>query len=169
MRKQLMPIANSNELLFFQGVVDFNIVSELLNKLEDVVRPLGIEKLRYKRLFSSVVEILENIQMHGIKTDAGPNPSFKLSFKNNEFIIESCNVIQEIDKETLINKIEYLNNNLPNLSEMFNMNLMNKKLSAKGGAGLGLYIVRRNSNNKISYKTEQINNKYSHFCITVIL
>jgi hypothetical protein len=164
-----MPTTNNSELLYFQGVVTFDIVSDLLNKLEESVKPLGIEKLRYKRLFSTAVEILENIQMHSMKLTEGPHPSFRLSFKNNEFKIESCNIIQSSDRANLVDKIEYLNNNLPNLSEMFNMNLMNKNLSEKGGAGLGLYIIRRNSTEKISYKTEPINDNHFYFCITVIV
>lgn len=169
MRKQLMPTTNCSELLYFQGVVTFDTVSGLLTKLEDSVKPLGIEKLRYKRLFSTAVEILENIQMHSLKLEEGPYPSFRLSFRNNEFLIESCNIIQSSDRENLVGKIEYLNNNLPNLSEMFSMNLMNKNLSEKGGAGLGLYIIRRNSAEKISYKTEPINDKQFYFCISVVV
>ena len=164
-----MPLTNDSELLFFQGVLTFDIVSNLLIKLEESVKPLGIEKLRYKRLFSSAVEILENIQMHGIANENGPCPSFKLIYRNNDLIIESCNVLQSTDKNALIEKIEYLNNNLPNLSEMFNLNLMNKKLSEKGGAGLGLYIIRRNSVEKINYKTETIDDKLSYFCISVTI
>lgn len=164
-----MPTTNCFELLYFQGVVTFDTVSGLLTKLEEVVRPLGIEKLRYKRLFSTAVEILENIQMHSVKIENGPFPSFRLSFKENEFVIDSCNIIYSSDRETLIDKIDYLNNNLPNLSEMFSMNLINKNLSDKGGAGLGLYIIRRNSSEKISYKTEPINDKHYYFCISVIV
>ena len=49
---------------------------------------------------------------------------------------------------------------------MFSLNLMNRELSAKGGAGLGLYIISRNSTSEISYKTEEIDSDYSHFCIS---
>ncbi|MDD4746812.1 MAG: DUF6272 family protein [Salinivirgaceae bacterium] len=164
-----MSIINPTELLFFQGIITFGVVSELLNKLEDIVLPLSIEKLRYKRLFSSAVEILENIQMHSIVNSDYPKPTFKLSLVNKEFRIESCNIMRNEDRENLEEKIHYLNKNLPNLSEMFSLNLMNRKLSEKGGAGLGLYIIRRNSAHEISFKTEGIDNDYAYFCISVLI
>ncbi|HON18915.1 MAG TPA: DUF6272 family protein [Salinivirgaceae bacterium] len=168
MRKSKFKNKDS-EIFFYQGPLSFDRITALLVDFEKIIKCYPVEKVRIKRLFSTAVEILENMQMHGVKYTEPLYPYFRVLYNNNLFCIESGNLMATSEVKFLQHNIDFLNQNFPSLTDVIKGNLLNRELSQKGGAGLGLYIVRRNSQGDIIYKSEMFDQNLSIFIIQVYI
>ncbi len=157
------------EVYYYQGPLTFDRITIILSEFEKALLGFHIETKRFKRLFSTTVEMLENIQMHGMVYNQKNYPYFRVLYKDGIFTLEAANLMESAHVHSLKEKIDALNNEFPSLRELFKGPLMNNELSIKGGAGLGLYIIRRNILGDISYKIEPYIGGISVFVLKVFL
>jgi hypothetical protein len=134
-------------------------------ELETVLPEKGVKKGIIKRIFSLIIEALQNIRLHGASDTEGEQASFYFIAKNDEvFRIMTANIIRKDVIEKVQTRIEKINSlDRPGLKELYMDTLTDGQRSSKGGAGLGFITVAMKAKSKLDYSFEQLNDEYSKF------
>lgn len=168
----LMDMEHRNILVSHFGTFSQELVMGLSQGVEDLLVSIGDKKLIIKRMFSILIEGLQNIRIHGERekiTDrqlsylvlAGDQRSYKLIMAN---IIKS----EEVSRVTgFIDKINGYSED--ELKDIYTSVLSNEFLSQKGGAGLGFITTRMKSGKSLGYDFFQLNDEQSLFSLEVEL
>ncbi|MDA9563177.1 DUF6272 family protein [Flavobacteriales bacterium] len=134
-------------------------------ELEEMLPEKGVKKGIIKRIFSLIIEALQNIRLHGGKDDSGEQTCFYFIAKNDElFKIMTANIIHKdvIEKvQTRIDKINTLDR--AGLKEFYMDTLTDGQRSSKGGAGLGFITVAMKAKSNIDYTFDALNDEYYKF------
>eukprot|EP01156_Anaeramoeba_ignava_P007431 Anaeramoba_ignava/a352048_10.p1 GENE.a352048_10~~a352048_10.p1 ORF type:complete len:167 (-),score=11.32 a352048_10:328-828(-) len=164
----MREVINHN-ILSYEGYLTYDQINTLLEELQSKLDEYSTDTIFKKRLYSSAVEALENILRHSQKSpQKGYPPRFDVqSVDDATFQIEICNLVTKQQKSELKERIDFINNNFGQLKSIFAKKLRNSHISEEGGAGLGMYIIGKNSSNKLTYKFTKINEKQSYFCLTI--
>lgn len=173
----------SKELIHYSNFTEYNIVlhhfgsfsRDLVNGLTETVESIMIEnndsKKSIKRVFTILIEGLQNIINHGEKNELGEQPAYLIVMSNNDnYRIVMGNYVNHIEVNQLDNYLKRLND-LPEveLKELY-MNVLNNNLfSSKGGAGLGFLTMRIKSENPITYRFEKVNEVFSFFTYEIVI
>lgn len=152
---------------FDQNITD-NILSLSENKLEKEEQSSKIKK----RVYSILVECLQNITRH--QDDAKDETThglglFVLQKKEENYYITTGNLIENTNIETIKKLIEKINGlEKDELKQYYKEVLEEGSLSDKGGAGLGLIDMARKSGNKLLYEFRPVGPHYSYFYLHTI-
>lgn len=151
------------------GVFSQDLIDSLATGVEDLMVSFGDGKKVMKRVFSILIEGLQNIRIHGEKDEFDRQLAFLLFAKNNlSYKIVFGNIIQNEDREILTSYLEKINNlDKDELKELYCSILGNGYISKKGGAGLGFLTMRMRSENKLSYTIENLDETKSLFTVEV--
>ncbi len=163
----------AESVLFFshKGVIDFNIIEDILKKIREKREFRDLNKVTGKRVYSVIVECLENIVNHSAKVsipDQGLWPYISVEDQDNKIIVRSGNLIEEEKKENLRSFIDKLNkNNEGELLALYEKIMCEEMKQGKNGAGLGFLIMRLKSGNDILYSFSQAESKFLFFDIQI--
>jgi hypothetical protein len=140
------------------GEFSQDLVNSLSTGVEELMLNSGDKKGVVKRMFSILVEGLQNIRIHGSKDEFGNQISFLLVIQEaNKYKVVFSNLVDEAHIKKVVERIDTLNNlEIPQIKEMYMEVLSNGIMSNKGGAGLGFITMALKSKNKINYKSEKI-------------
>jgi len=143
--------ADNQVLISFFGHFSQDTVNRLLEQLEGHLNRINEAKRPTKRIFSIVVEGLQNILLHGMSTvDDHRLGFFTLSKNAKGYNIYFGNLISEIDYSKMSKELDKINNfSALELKEYHKEVLFKGTISRKGGAGLGLIITGMKSNSKM--------------------
>lgn len=163
-------VIKENILLIYSNLFEQNSLVRLISVLKSQKYSALVFK---KRIISAMIELLQNIILHGKIEMNGKISSpgiFYISKQNdNIYYLNSVNYVTEEKKEKLIEKLEYLNNSTDKeINEYYNKQLFNFTEDDKN-AGLGLIELRMRSKNKLEYSFFEFNDKYSLFLLTIKL
>lgn len=154
-------------LIEYHGSIRYETIGELIHLFKQQVPRLGIPLNTYKKILLIIIEALENMMKHSedstpAKHDASPELSLK--FRNNQFVIETCNSIHSGHIQSLKARIDFLNNlDQTGLKKLYKETITNGVFTKSGGAGLGLIEIVKISCNPIQYEFELLNKEYSCF------
>jgi len=152
-------------LLIYQGLFDQDMIKSVLSMTEKKLTQELVEESIKKRLFNIMVEGLQNICKHQIKTgDSNENPMLIISQSNEFFFVITGNLIADGKiniVETKINQVNGLDKD--ELKELYKKSRLSSVISEVGGAGLGFIDIARKSGNKIDFKFYPIGNGISFF------
>ena len=160
-------------ILTFEGEMTFETIENLLAQYKDKIDSYGVDMVIHKRLYSILVECLENTYRHKILVNNSPkHPPIEFSLKSTEFFfkIEIGNYINKKNTGKLIEEINIVNTLDRNgLNKLYRDSISKARISEKGGAGLGIIEIARNSRQKINYKLETAegDQTFFKFIITV--
>ena len=143
----------SKLLLSHFGTFSQNLVSSLSESAERLLSSKNIEKTVVKRVFSIMIEGLQNIRMHGEVDDTERQLGFVILSESKSFInISLANVIDPDDFCKVDEYIEEINNYTEEeLRETYLSVLTNEFVSHKGGAGLGFITTRLKSGQPLKH------------------
>ncbi len=153
------------------GVFSQDLINSIANGVEEIMISSGDTKKKIKRVFSILIEGLQNIRSHGEKDELNRQLAFLFLCKNTaSYKIVFGNIIQNEDRENLIEYLERINR-LENqeLKDLYINVLTNGFLSLKGGAGLGFLMMRIKSENTLNYSIENLDSTKSLFMVEVVL
>ena len=153
------------------GVFSQDLINSIANGVEEIMISSGDTKKVIKRVFSILIEGLQNIRSHGEKDELNRQLAFLFLCKNKaSYKIVFGNIIQNEDRENLIEYLERINR-LENqeLKDLYINVLTNGFLSLKGGAGLGFLMMRIKSENTLNYSIENLDSTKSLFMVEVVL
>jgi hypothetical protein len=147
-----------SESLFLEyaGMVDYKMIDRILKKFKSNRDFLKLNKPTSKRVYSILVECLENIAKHSVKHSPlrkhVPDPKITVIKSGNKIIIESGNAVTIENKNDLISRIDQIN--LIDETALYRLyeQKINKELNQEEtGAGLGFMVMKLKSGNRIIY------------------
>ncbi len=163
-------ILKENVLLVYSNLFE----QDSLVRLISVLKSQKYSALAFKkRIISAMIELLQNIILHGKININGKESSpgiFYISKKNeNIYKLNSVNYIEKTKIDKLKNKITVLNKmNDQEVEDFYNKQLFNFT-EDNDSAGLGLIELRMRSKNPLDFNFFDLDNNYSLFLITVTL
>jgi hypothetical protein len=141
-------------LLTHYGIFSQDLVNSLSESIEETLTSAGEKKQLIKRIFSILIEGLQNIRVHGSFDDEGKQYAFVLmSKKGEQYTIQFGSLIENEKVQNLQNRFILLNSlDDISLKELYMSTLTNGEVSATGNAGLGFITMRMKSKQLIEAK-----------------
>jgi len=151
------------------GEFSQELVNSLSISVENMMIESGDKKSVVKRMFSILVEGLQNIRIHGARDEEGSQVSFVIILQEPErYKIAMSNLVKLSQINIITSRIDKLNEmDLIQIKERYMEVLSNGIMSNKGGAGLGFITMALKSKNKLNYTSEPIGDDL--FALTIEL
>lgn len=163
----LMTTTKFETILSYKGKISFEVIEDILSQFKDCMVQNSIDPVVKKRLFSILVECMENTYRHNIEMNgAGKHLQIELNLAHvdDSFLIEIGNYIKSENLAKLIERVELVNSlNLEELNKLYRQSISTARISDKGGAGLGLIEIARNSRHTIKYRVSEQSNDVLFF------
>ena len=167
--RDFAKVPGSELILSNCGNLSEDDVDDILHFVEKKLQSDGEPKSLIKKIFTIVVESLQNIRIHGTDDSEGVKASFIVIGKEtSEYQIWVGNLAANTivgDIKTSISKIKDLKPEA--IREIYLNSLSYGKLTEKGGGGLGLITIALKSDNKLRFKFEKINDNLTLFNLNV--
>ncbi len=168
-----MTHLEKENILQYTGVLSFLKINELLDHYRKEVQDLALHQTIQKRLYAILVEALENAYRHRINEDAEDAVNRVDCVVNcyadySEVVVG--NLVLSETAQVLKAKIERINSlDHEGVNLLYREAIAQAKISPKGGAGLGLIEIARNSRFQINYqmKDDRDGMVYFKFVITI--
>lgn len=153
------------------GVFSQDFINSIATSVEELMVSFGDEKKVIKRVFSILIEGLQNVRLHGENDDFGRQLAFLFLSKNEtSYKIVFGNIILKSDQAKLSSYLDHINGlEKEPLKEMYCKILSEGYLSKKGGAGLGFLTLRLKSENELKYYIETLDDSKSLFTVEVLI
>lgn len=144
-------------------------VNSVSAELEERMFEDGEKKGVVKKVFSIIVEGLQNIRIHGEEDGNGYQSSYFLVFKDEEsFVIYLGNLIPSKIEEDIKRRVDTVNDlDRAELKELYMSVLTNGVISSKGGAGLGYITMSMKSGNPLACNFEKVNSELSLYDLKI--
>ena len=161
---------NRKILVSHNGTFSQDLVGSLSNGVEELLVSKGDKRVVIKRMFSILLEGLQNLRLHGEHDENGDQLGFLIIAGNDDsYCVYMANIIEKTDVSKITNYLNELNEfDDTVLKEKYLAVLSNEFMSAKGGAGLGLITTRMKSG-PLGYSFEELNDEHSLFILKVSL
>jgi len=158
--------------LIYKGEFNHQIMKLFTLMAEKKINQSKKEDLVRKKVFHVMVECLQNITKHSEKTDEdGKKIGYGMCMigeKQEYYFVVTGNKIKNENVCELKERIEYLNlKTKEELDELHKKQMIEGRLSTKGGAGLGLIDIIRKTGQKIIYDFVPLD-PYNHYFIMEI-
>lgn len=150
---------------------EFNqdFISGITESVEEILVSNGDNQKIIRRIYSILVEGLQNIRAHAEKDNGGYKPAFLFVVKmKDSYLIKMGNLIQKNDEDLIHEYMGDINNMVEgNLRKLYVEILNNSVFTRKGGAGLGFLIMRMKSGQPLHYNIIELSNGQSFFTVEV--
>lgn len=153
----------------YRGLFTQTITDSIISLAEANLETDGESSKVKKRVFSIMVECLQNITRHQTVEHDEPEavevPGIFIIQKTDDgYFITSGNIIAASAIPKLRGQLEKINSlEKDDLKEYYKQILEDGSISDKGGAGLGLVEMARKSGNKLTFDFEKLNQDASYF------
>lgn len=152
------------------GGINQDLINRLSEQVEEMLFSAGAKKTTIKRIFSIVVEGLQNILIHGERFGDDQLCMLIVGASPTAFKVSMGNITGVEEKSKLIGYIERLNElDEAGVKEVYMETLNNGLISEKGGAGLGFITMRMKSKNSLGFDFKEWNAEQVFFVVTTIL
>jgi len=155
----------------YQGNVDFNVIESLLVKLRKKPDFISLGITTRKRVFSIVVECLENICKNPLSSSHGSGDSnSRIMVKINEEKIEilAANRVDETAKERLTGYLDLIKDlDDAALRNLYETRICSEPVKDENGAGLGLISMALKSGNNINFSFRKLESGLYYFEINI--
>jgi coenzyme F420-reducing hydrogenase delta subunit len=164
----------NNILLSFKGDVTSDLLTSILQILENKLDTLQEEPKVKKKVYNVLVECLQNLYHHiddvKVTLDKGKSAIFLIGKKENQYRIITGNYIQQDSIARLDERLSEINKLSPEeLKEYYKKVLANGEISAKGGGGLGMLDIARKTGQKLDYSFIPIDSQFSFFSLNILI
>ncbi len=168
----LMKEEGRNILVSHFGTFSQDLVMSLSQGVEDLLVSIGDRRIIIKRIFSILIEGLQNIRRHGeIEQETNRQLSyFIMAGEESSYKLMMGNIVLKENEDRIRDYIDRINGYSPEeLKSTYNDVLQNEFLSNKGGAGLGFITTRMKSGNPLQYEFFDLGPEQALFTINVQL
>ncbi|MFT5780039.1 MAG: vancomycin resistance protein YoaR [Crocinitomicaceae bacterium] len=138
-------------LLSHSGVLTLDRMNDVLGCAEKILLKSGANRKVVKRMYTILIEGLQNIKHHGKNDRLGSlSASVKIMQDEDCYRIQLGNLIQHVEAKHLGEQVEGINSmDRSQVKALYMEELQSGALSTKGGAGLGMMVMALKSQNKI--------------------
>ena len=146
-------------------------VNGIAFELEQKLRDAGERKGIVKRLFSILIEALQNIRLHGEPHPNGKEEAYVVVTRIEEgYLIQTANLALDENVSPLSARLNYLNNlEATELKQHYVDVLTNGQISHKGGAGLGFITIAMKSKNSLEFSFKPYNEGLQLFEVATLV
>lgn len=168
----LERMMKANSIYFlWAGLMSHAISKELLNFSETTMLEAELEHNLHKRVFATLIELLQNVTQHSPGFEAERQygaPLAMIRKTPSSYIITSGNLIRTSDTEHLRQKLDMVNNyDEEGLKKLLKVALIGQDMSQLSTGYMGLLEMARRSGHKLQYTFEEVNEEYSYYVLTV--
>ncbi len=166
-----LELAAGDNLAAHFGVFSMDKVSIITSSLEQLILNSGEKKSTAKRMFSILIEGLQNIRIHSTDDEFGDKTAFLvINRTENLYSIQFGNVVQNEDVAQIRGRLEMINGcTLSEVKNLYLQVLTEGIISKKGGAGLGFITMGMKSRNSLKFQFERMSEDRSCFVLEVVL
>ena len=135
------------------GEFSQDLVNSLSEGLEYIMQSKNAPKTITKRMFSIMIEGLQNIRLHGTKNLVNKKLGHVMIMENEgAYSVSFGNIVDVESKHILSEHLTKLNNmDSSEVKEFYLKTLSNGVMTEKGGAGLGFITIALKAKSKIDY------------------
>ena len=168
-------------LYSFLGPVSEDIISSVLDKIENILTEKETDIKTFKSRYLISVEALQNLYHHSDSPNKKGNAIennivFILKKEantvkiNNKFNILTGNFINKSNTRLLKGRIDQLNFlSKDEIRTLYKLILNNNEFSEKGGGGLGMIDLVKRSGNNLSYNFYNFDSDYIFFTLRIAI
>jgi hypothetical protein len=164
-------MSENNVYLIWSGHISPDVGKEVLSFTETKLSEGDVESILRKRVFSILVEILENVSRYS--PGRGPEEKFgmplaMIRMEDNDYTLTTGNLILNTDVEELKGKLDIINAyDKVGLKELFRKSLSGQTIITDRTGNMGLIDMARKSGSKLEYQFEKLNDLFSYFILSV--
>ena len=148
----------------FSNSSNFNIIQMLHNNF---LKDGEVDPSKLKNIVS-IIEVLQNVSIHGKSINGSKEGIFALSEIGGELFIECGNFIEQKNYEALKGMLQSIKaSSNDELEKRYKEKLSASYLSGKDSAGLGLLEIARFTKNSFSYNFEEIPDNQIFYSIKI--
>jgi len=166
-------------LYSFLGSVSEDIITSVLEKIEEVLNDTDTDIKTFKKIYHISVEALQNLYHHSDSPNRNGNRIennivFILKKENgktnDKFNILTGNFINKSNTRLLKERIDQLNFlSKDEIRTLYKLILNNNEFSEKGGGGLGMIDLVKRSGNSLSYNFYNFDSDYIFFTLRIAI
>lgn len=164
-------MSDNNIYLIWSGHISPDVEKEVLSFTETKLSEEDIESNLRRRVFSILVEILENVAKYSPGKEAEEKfgmPVAMIRLVDKEYALTTGNLILNENVNHLREKLDTINKyDKVGLKELFRKSLSGQTISTDSTGNMGLIDMARKSGSKLIYMFEKINDLYSYYTLTV--
>lgn len=164
----------NNIIFVYQGEVTTELVSSILQMMENKLEGDKEDKKVKKKVFNVMVECLQNVYHHLDaleSSDANGKINDKRALlmigkEDTDYYVITGNYILNSRVNAVKEKLERVNKcDKEELKKLYQEILANEEMSDKGTAGLGMIDIARKSGQKLGFDFHYVDEKYSFFSL----
>lgn len=149
------------------GTLNQDLVNSFTVSVEDFMISAGDKKPLVKRVFSILIEGLQNIMLHGLKWENEQQALLLVAHNEKMYRIVLGNLTHATEIPKLRTTMDNLNAMTDEEVKTYYLETLNNGLiSDKGGAGLGFITIRMKSKAPLNYRFLPINEDLVLFTIS---
>jgi hypothetical protein len=164
-------MADNNINMIWSGHITSDIGKEVLSIAETKLSEEEIESNIRRRVFSILVELLDNVSKYSPGKDAESEfgmPVVIISRNEKAYSLTTGNLILNSQVDHLKEKIDIINNyDKAGLRQFFIKSLSGQRTNTDSTYNMGLIDMARKSGSRLEYQFEKVNELYSYYIITV--
>lgn len=154
---------------FSVDVLDFNYINDSLHALNLVLQEQSIPQVLKRSLYMIAVEGIDNMYKHGVDSSTVPF-TFSVLYGNSQFELLFSHAIEKQQQPKLETYLRFLQQLSADELKKHYVSVVNtQKKTDKGGAGLGLLIMKRKSNTPFDFSFEDISKKNTIFTLKITI
>jgi hypothetical protein len=157
-----------DRLMFaYRGLVTHENSTFLLSLLDKEMEMSDFSFIGRKRLFIFMLEDLQNITRHTLKTGHEVGSIVVYSKTDDGYTVSTGNAISCDEVHDLRKRLEEINRmDSEQIKEVYRTVLQVNDLTEKGGAGLGLLEMARKTGNRLDFSFSPLDNKHDYFILS---
>jgi len=164
-------MAENNIYLLWSGHITPDVGKEVISFTETKLTEDDIESTQRRRVFSILVEIIENVAKYSPGKEYEEKfgmPVAMIRFENKTYSLTTGNLILNEKVPHLKEKLELINQyDKVGLKELFRKSLSGQTINSESTGNMGLIDMARKSGSKLVYEFEKINEQFTYYTLTV--
>ncbi|HOK61423.1 MAG: SiaB family protein kinase [Tenuifilum sp.] len=157
-------------LINHYGPLSYEEIGFLLNKMTSLLERYNFGITIRKKVYSAMVESLENIYKHQdvIKGSNNYQPKFSLVLEKDKVDLSCSNSLLKVKIGPLKERLEKVNQlDKAGLKEFYKEVILSGNVTQKGGAGLGIINIAKVTENKLEFTFDDIDEQYTYFTLRI--
>lgn len=169
---ELVNLMSSNRIhIVWSGHISAEIEDEVLSLTESTLSEGDIETNTRRRIFSIMVELLENISKYNPGREQGEKygiPVAMVRMDSEKFNLSTGNLILNQSVNDFREKLDNINSyDNTELKDLFFSSLKEQTTESDSTGNMGLITIARKSGSKLNYSFKQVNELFSYFMLAV--
>lgn len=167
LRKQML---NEHLFLIYKGDVSKETILPMTEMIEQSVSQLAEDAIHEKKTIIVLIELLQNMSIHGLRKDGIQDGMFALGEKDNTFILSGSNYVNSEEKQKLENRLSTLADmDIDSLNNEYRRVLKDGDPSNNKGSSLGLIEISRRCCAPVFYDFEKIDEDCFLYSIQLVI